>query len=266
MKFLLVLAAVGLSTAEPEADPAFAYSVGGLHAPLVYSAGLVHPYALGYGYPYALAASGCRNDAGALVPCAQGVLPYVTHGVLGAAPAAADETGVEEARKKREADAEADPAVLYSSSVVKNPVPALTYYAPYAHHLGAYAHYGAYGLGGYGLWGRKKREADAEPEADADAEADPYLAYGYGYPLTYSHAAYHPYALHAGCRNYLGALVPCGRKKREAEAEADAEADPWLAYGYGYPYAYSHAAYHPYAYALGGCRNYLGGLVPCAGR
>merc|ERR1712018_884216 len=64
-----------------------------------------------------------------------------------------------------------------------------------------------------------------------------------------------------------------GRKKREATAEAEAEAspeaDPWLLYGgYGLPYGgYYGYGYHnaPYAY-LGGCRNYLGGLVPCAGR
>merc|ERR1712168_44213 len=107
----------------------------------------------------------------------------------------------------------------------------------------------------------------------AAPEADPAFAYSIGHhPLVYSHpvtytvptVAYHPYAY-----GYpYGGLV-YGRKKREAEAEpeAEAEADPWLAYGYAYhPYAYS-AYYHPYAYAhLGGCRNYLGGLVPCAGR
>jgi len=192
MKLLLVLAAAGLSCAAPEAapeaDPAFAYSIGG-YQPLVYTHHLPtvayhHPvtYTLptvAYGYPYG------------------GLLPL-------AAPAAeaAEEPAVEEARKKREAD----PAVIGAYSTIKNPsptiyhnVPSLAYaYAPYAHHLG------------YGVW---------------------------------------------------------GRKKREAEAEAEAEADPWLTYGYGYhPYAYS-AYYHPYAYAhLGGCRNYLGGLVPCAGR
>jgi len=192
MRLLLVLAAAGLSCAAPEAapeaDPAFAYSIG--HQPLVYTHHLPtvayhHPvtYTLptvAYGYPYG------------------GLLPI-------AAPAAeaAEEPAVEEARKKREAD----PAVIGAYSTIKNPsptiyhnVPALRYYAPYAHHLG------------------------------------------------------------------YGGLV-YGRKKREAEAEAEAEADPWLTYGYGYhPYAYS-AYYHPYAYAhLGGCRNYLGGLVPCAGR
>merc|ERR1712024_185328 len=56
MKLLLVLAAAGLSCAAPEADPAFAYSIG--HHPLVYTHPVTytlptvayHPYA--YGYPY----------------------------------------------------------------------------------------------------------------------------------------------------------------------------------------------------------------------
>merc|ERR1739848_853616 len=144
MKLLLVLAAAGLSCAAP----AFAYSIG--HHPLVYThhpavtytlPTAYHPvYHTAYGYPYG------------------GLLPL-------AAPAAeaAEEPAVEEARKKREAD----PAVIGAFSTIKNPsptiyhnVPSLAYaYAPYAHHLG------------YGVWGRKKREAEAE----AEAEADPWL-------------------------------------------------------------------------------------------
>jgi len=196
MKLLLVLAAAGLSCAAPEAapeaDPAFAYSIGG-YQPLVYTHHLPtvayhHPvtYTLptvAYGYPYG------------------GLLPI-------AAPAAeaAEEPAVEEARKKREAD----PAVIGAYSTIKNPSPTIYHNVPAFPALSYYTHY--------------------------------------AHPLTYGGLVY-------------------GRKKREAEAEAEAEADPWLTYGYGYhPYAYS-AYYHPYAYAhLGGCRNYLGGLVPCAGR
>merc|ERR1712025_357530 len=79
------------------------------------------------------------------------------------------------------------------------------------------------------------------------------------------------------CTNYLGASVPCGRKKREAEA------DPALLYGaYGYPsYAYglyggvaatNAALGHAVAYTgfgavhsshVGVCTNYLGAQVPC---
>merc|ERR1712187_882048 len=119
------------------------------------------------------------------------------------------------------ADAEADPALLYS-----------TYgYGLYSglHHPYAYgAYYRPYG--GYHYLG--KRSAEAEPKA----EADPALLYS-------PYAGYH----------YLG--------KRSAEAEpeanADAEADPYLLYGYGYaglhhPYAYSAYHYRPYGYAYWG--------------
>ncbi len=210
--FQLVLAAVGLSSAAPEADPAFAYSVG---APLVYTHAVHHaaPVYAAVHHPLVYtAAAGCRNVAGALVPCAQGVLPYLALPAV-AAPAeeaaAAEEPAVVEARKKREADA--DPAILASSTVVKNPAP-VVYAAP---------HYGAYGLYGYPytayhagypyLYGRKKREAEAD--ATADAKADPWLVYGY--PYAYNHAYLHPYAypVAAGCRNYLGGLVPCAGRR-----------------------------------------------------
>merc|ERR1712106_468021 len=48
------------------------------------------------------------------------------------------------------------------------------------------------------------------------------------------------------CTNYLGASVPCGRKKREAEAEPEADAY-YAAYG-AYPYAagLGYAAYGSY--------------------
>merc|ERR1712213_136024 len=125
---------------------------------------------------------------------------------------------------------------------------------------------------------RKKREATAEAEADPEAEAKAWLFYRtHGYwPVGYGHLAYSyaPYA-YAGHYGYYGLghhYGYYGRKKREATAEADAEAspeaDPWLLYGgYGLPYGgyYGYGYHHaPYAY-LGGCRNYLGGLVPCAG-
>merc|ERR1712227_936149 len=142
--------------------------------------------------------------------------------------------------------------------------------------------------------------------ASVRAEANPAFTYATGYHLPYAIGAPLAYTTHAvapvvytaaaGCQNDAGAVVPCAhgglvgvvpaapvaaaepaveeaRKKREATAEADAEAspeaDPWLLYGgYGLPYGgyYGYGYHHaPYAY-LGGCRNYLGGLVPCAGR
>merc|ERR1711963_345109 len=103
-----------------------------------------------------------------------------------------------------------------------------------------------------------------------------YRTHGY-WPVCYGHLAYSyaPYA-YAGHYGYYGLghhYGYYGKKKREATAEAEAEAspeaDPWLLYGgYGLPYGgyYGYGYHHaPYAY-LGGCRNYLGGLVPCAGR
>merc|ERR1712082_232858 len=46
-----------------------------------------------------------------------------------------------------------------------------------------YVHYGGYyGHRYYGLWGRKKREAEPEPNAEPDPKADPYYYYSYGYP------------------------------------------------------------------------------------
>merc|ERR1712193_497462 len=56
--------------------------------------------------------------------------------------------------------------------------------------------------------GKKKRE----PEAEAEAEADPWLLYS-GY---YGHPGYYGYGYglgyYGGCRNNLGALVPCAGK------------------------------------------------------
>merc|ERR1712200_336777 len=83
--------------------------------------------------------------------------------------------GKRSAEAEPKADAEADPALLYSTYAYG------AYYRPYAgyHYLG-------------------KRSAEAEPEANADAEADPYLLYGYGYPHAYGYAGlHHPYAYSA---------------------------------------------------------------------
>jgi len=228
-------------------------------------------------------------------------------------------------------EAEADPALLYGGfgyglglpyaygayafggksapcvNAANVPVPCAG--APLAYAGLPYAH---------GLYGRKKREAEAE------AEADPALFYGaYGYPyglgyhgLGYAGLGYAglghavaatPFGLtHSSnvgiCTNYLGASVPCGRKKREAEAEADADAEAAVLYGgYGYPYGlgyglgyaglgyaglgyaglgYAHGAVaatnpvlgHAVAHTpfgvthssnVGVCTNYLGAQVPC---
>merc|ERR1711894_208979 len=134
-----------------------------------------------------------------------------------------------------EADAKADPAVLYG---------AYGYGLPYASVYGGYRTYGAYPYS-YGGAYYGKRSADAEPEAAADAEADPALLYGaYGYGLPYS-SVYRSYGAYPyGYRTY-GAYPYAYHGKRSADAapEADAEADLSLFYtasgsGYGQPYAH----------------------------
>merc|ERR1712110_694849 len=115
-----------------------------------------------------------------------------------------------------EADAKADPAVLYG---------AYGYGLPYASVYGGYRTYGAYPYT-YGGAYYGKRSADAEPEAAADAEADPALLYGaYGYGLPYS-SVYRSYGAYPyGYRTY-GAYPYGYYGKRSADAEP--EADPAL--------------------------------------
>merc|ERR1711978_261560 len=201
MKFLLVLAVAAYAKAEAEADPGFVYSVG--HAPLVY-----HHAPLAYHHVplvYA-AAAGCRNNEGALVPCAHGVLPNLAYGLVpavAAAPAEAEDEAVVSVEKREataEADAEADPeADPWYAYYAAHPYaygfggyyPHAYGYAPYAYgHV--YSHYGLpHHFGYYG-----KREATAEPTADpeADPEADPWYSYygvGYaGHPYGYGYHAY----------------------------------------------------------------------------
>merc|ERR1712150_352649 len=117
-----------------------------------------------------------------------------------------------------EADAKADPAVLYG---------AYGYGLPYASVYGGYRTYGAYPYT-YGGAYYGKRSADAEPEAAADAEADPALLYGaYGYGLPYS-GVYRSYGAYPyGYRTY-GAYPYAYYGKRSADAEP--EADPALLY------------------------------------
>merc|ERR1711894_861206 len=120
-----------------------------------------------------------------------------------------------------EADAKADPALLYG---------AYGYGFPYAGVYGGYRTYGAYGAyaGGYGYYG--KRSADAEPEAAANAEADPALLYGaYGYGLPYS-SVYRSYGAYPyGYRTY-GAYPYSYGYYGKRSADAEPEADPALLY------------------------------------
>merc|ERR1712168_875849 len=182
MKSLLLVFAT-LCSAAPDADPAFAYSVG---TPYVYHA----PYTYLPYVNYVVPATGCRNNLGAVVPC-NGAVPLVA-----AAAPAEDAPEVEAVdRKKRDADADADadadPAVLLTRSYISHP---LTYY-----------HY-PYSYGLPYVYGRKKR--------DADADADPAVLLTRSYishPLTYYH---YPYT--------YGLPYVYGRKKRDADADATA--------------------------------------------
>jgi len=226
MKFLLVvtLVAYTLAEAEPEADADPALLLAG--SPLVYGAvGAVHhvptvsvktvapaevktvvnpvTYTYGLGYPYGYHGLGYAGLGGYL---GYPYLPVV------AAPAAEEEPAVEAAdRKKREAEAEADPEadpwLLYSglhhytTPYVYTAAPTVTVKAaepvkttltystlgyPYTYGLGyGYHGLGYAGLGGYlgypylGLVPTVAAAAEEEPAVEAadrkrrDADADP---------------------------------------------------------------------------------------------
>merc|ERR1712004_369128 len=68
------------------------------------------------------------------------------------------------------------------------------------------ATFGLHGLAVAPAAAEKRKKREAEPEAEA--EADPWLLYS-GY---YGHPGYYGYGYHGGCRNNLGALVPCAGK------------------------------------------------------
>ena len=109
-----------------------------------------------------------------------------------------------------EADANADPAVLYG---------AYGYGLPYASVYGGYRTYGAYPGYSFGYYG--KRSADAEPEAAADAEADPALLYGaYGYGLPYA-GVYGGYRTYGAYGAYPYSYGYYGKRSADAEPEAD---------------------------------------------
>merc|ERR1712154_495510 len=207
MKFLLVVALAAFACAEPEADPAFAYSTAGV-LPYAYAHHAL-PYALPVAHaPVVTYAAGCTNNAGALVPCAHGGL--VASAVV-AAPAAPVEEEPAVAVEKREAepvaeadaeaDPEADPWVYYSGVWGGHYGYAAHHYAPFAYSYAPYTYrhvYSHYGLP-YAYYGKRsadaedmplvKREAEpvAEANAEADPEADPWVYYSgvwgghYGY-------------------------------------------------------------------------------------
>merc|ERR1711868_11944 len=167
-KFALVVCFAAAVSAEADAD-AF-YGVYG------YGAVGAYPYAT---YAYAAPSAYAQVSPSAsltTVGLAQASLPAIAGGYAGAGRYVANSAGVVHVAK-REAEAEADPALLYR-----------TYgYAgyPYAGVYGVYAGY-PYTYGYYG-----KRSAEAEPEADAALLYGAYAGYPYAYGA-YSYGAY-PY-------------------------------------------------------------------------
>eukprot|EP00092_Neocalanus_flemingeri_P027015 GFUD01029296.1.p1 GENE.GFUD01029296.1~~GFUD01029296.1.p1 ORF type:complete len:285 (-),score=61.14 GFUD01029296.1:124-978(-) len=196
-KFLVVSSAL-VAAVYGEAD---AQVIGGLGLPYAYG---VHAFG-GKSAP-------CVNGANIPVPCAGAPLAYAGY------PYAAGLYGKRDAEAEPEADAEA--AVLYGG-----------YGYPYGYSGLGYAGLGHAGLGYAGL----------------GHAGLGYAGLGYGGVHATNAALGHavaatPFGLtHSSnvgiCTNYLGASVPCGRKKREAEAEPEADAEAALLYGgYGYPY------------------------------
>jgi len=151
--------------------------------PLVPGYAAYGAYAGAYGaYPYAYAGAPvavggpCKNNDGAAVPCAAPTVyghwagyPYL----FAAAPSAeSTDAGVEEARKKREAEPEADP-------------------------------YYFYGHGGYAGYGGLIPTTSGGLVPSGGPVVPGYAAYA-AWPYGYAH-----YGYHHGCRNNAGALVPC---------------------------------------------------------
>jgi len=248
-KFLAIacLAAVAVAKPEAEADPALLYGAYGY-------AGLGHvgyPYA-GYGYGYAgypFAAAGYASvspsASTSIAGLAPAAVPALAGGYAGAGRYVANSAGVVHVAK-REAEAEADPALLYGAYG----------YAGLGHVGYPYA----YGYAGY-----------------------PYAAAGYASyspSASTSIAGLAPAAVPAVAGGYAGAgryVANSAGVVHVAKREAEAEADPALLYGgygyaglghVGYPYAYGYAGY---PYAAAGYASYspsasthIAGLAPAA--
>merc|ERR1712025_1446177 len=172
-------------------------------------------------------------------------------------------------RKKREAEAEADPYLLYANHGV------LPYhYNPYVYHPLVtvnkaenaeeaetktaetkplvpltYTYPNAYPYAYHPLVTVKKTE-EAETKS---AEVKPIVPLTYTYPYTYHPSVYSGHVVSPFLHSVVPSVATKKVEKREAEAAPEAEADPWLYYsnaGYaGYaPYYRSFAGYQPHTY------------------
>merc|ERR1711892_1080273 len=235
-KFLAVVCLAAGAMAEAEADPyyaAYGYAglpVAGAYGAGVYGAGVygagaygagvygvgaygaygAYPYGLGLAAGYASVSPSASVSINGLAPAA---VPAIAGGYAGAVRYVANSAGVVHVAK-REAEAEADPALLYGAyGYVGHGYAGYPYAAGYAAHspsasthiaglapaaipaiAGGYAGAGRYVANSAGVVHVAKREAEAE--------ADPALLYGaYGYAghgyaghgyagLGYAHAGY----------------------------------------------------------------------------
>merc|ERR1711933_581313 len=134
---------------------------------------------------------------------------------------------------KREAEAEADPALVYSTGVH-----GVHYPMTYGIHNYGYSHAYPYTYGYHTLG---KREAEAEPQYVYSS--------GVHYPMTYGlhNYGYTHYPYTYGYHHALG--------KREAEAEPQYYGN-YSSRPYGYSRTYGYSSYRPYSYGRFGYRGY----------
>merc|ERR1719259_221997 len=231
MKSFVILSAL-VAAAYAEADPALLYGGYG-YAPYGYA-----------GYPYALGKSApCVNAANVPVPCADGYAAGVH--LIG----------------KRDADAEADPALLYGAYG----------YAGYAAYPYAYAGF-PYAFGKSAPCVNAANVpvpcAGAHVIGKRDADADPALLYSaYGYP--YNSAAYSafPYTAAAVAAPAVATVAAAPAVATVAAAAPAVVAAPAATVVAANAYAGHAVAATPlgltHSANVGVCTNYLGAQVPC---
>ncbi|XP_071530493.1 uncharacterized protein [Panulirus ornatus] len=177
------------------------------------------------------------------------IIPYAglpwTHGLFPYSLMAAAKPAEERAKRSAEADPEADPQILYTSS--------MSY--PYAGN--AWAYHGPwtwpYGVNPLLTVAKPAEETRAKRSADAEPEADPFLLYssGISHPYTGYPWAYNtfPYNWHYGMRPLVTVAKPAEAARAKRSADAEPEADPFLLYSAGtYPYTGYPWAYNTFPY------------------
>merc|ERR1711934_1334047 len=137
---------------------------------------------------------------------------------------------------KREAEAEADPALLhpYTSGLTHYPM-------TYGVHNYGYSHAAAYPYT-YGLHHYGKREAEAEPQYVYSSG----LHYPYTYGIQNYGYSHYPYTTATAYSHIF---------KREAETEPQYY-NNFYSRPYGYSRGYGYSSYRPYSYGTYGYRGY----------